>query len=168
MRKSQKDARWDGSPTSTISDRSSLPPDIRRDVETNHRGNPILTPELEVLSLENSRRGSETLREAGKLGAFLLQLSPSFQRANTGSTNSSNAPVVAETSMPQERRSPLLPQTTRLRSGTTSRGYTPVCDIARLATTARTFANSCLQKGDSMAAFRKKAEKNTRNGNVAE
>jgi hypothetical protein len=52
MRKSQKDARWDGSPTITISDRSFLPPDIRRDVETNHRGNPILTPELEAVVAE--------------------------------------------------------------------------------------------------------------------
>ena len=56
----------------------SLPPDIRRDAETNHRGNLILTPELEAVVAERILAEVEPLREAGKLGAFLLQLSPSF------------------------------------------------------------------------------------------
>jgi uncharacterized protein YecE (DUF72 family) len=57
---------------------SSLPPDIRRDAEANPRGNLILTPKLERLIAERILAEVEPLREAGKLGAFLLQLSPSF------------------------------------------------------------------------------------------
>jgi uncharacterized protein YecE (DUF72 family) len=57
---------------------TSLPPDIRRDAETNPRGNLILTPELERIVAERILAEVEPLREAGKLGAFLLQLSPSF------------------------------------------------------------------------------------------
>ena len=57
---------------------TSLPPDIRRDAETNHRGNLILTPELEAVVAERILAEVGPLREAGKLGAFLLQLSPSF------------------------------------------------------------------------------------------
>jgi uncharacterized protein YecE (DUF72 family) len=57
---------------------TSLPPDIRRDAETNPRGKLILTPKLERLVAERILKEVEPLREAGKLGAFLLQLSPSF------------------------------------------------------------------------------------------
>ena len=57
---------------------TSLPPDIRRGAETNPRGNLILTPKLERLVAERILAEIEPLREAGKLGAFLLQLSPSF------------------------------------------------------------------------------------------
>ena len=57
---------------------TSLPPDIRRDSETNPRGNLIFTPKLERLVAERILAEVEPLREAGKLGAFLLQLSPSF------------------------------------------------------------------------------------------
>jgi uncharacterized protein YecE (DUF72 family) len=57
---------------------TSLPPDIRRGAETNHRGNLILTPELEAVVAGRILAEVEPLREAGKLGAFLLQLSPSF------------------------------------------------------------------------------------------
>ena len=57
---------------------TSLPPDIRRCAETNHRGNLLLTPELEAVVAERILAEVEPLREAGKLGAFLLQLSPSF------------------------------------------------------------------------------------------
>ena len=57
---------------------TSLPPDIRRDAETNALGNLILTPKLERLVAERILAEVEPLREAGKLGAFLLQLSPSF------------------------------------------------------------------------------------------
>jgi uncharacterized protein YecE (DUF72 family) len=57
---------------------TSLPPDIRRDAETNPRGNLILRPKLERIVAERILAEVEPLREAGKLGAFLLQLSPSF------------------------------------------------------------------------------------------
>ncbi|MGA7881344.1 MAG: DUF72 domain-containing protein [Terrimicrobiaceae bacterium] len=58
---------------------TSLPPDIRREAETNPRGNLILTPELERLVAGRILAEVEPLREAGKLErAFLLQLSPSF------------------------------------------------------------------------------------------
>jgi len=57
---------------------ASLPPDIRRYAETNPRGNLTLTPELERVVAERILNEVEPLREAGKLGAFLLQLSPSF------------------------------------------------------------------------------------------
>jgi len=57
---------------------ASLPPDIRRSAETNPRGNLILTPRLEALVAERILEEVEPLREAGKLGGFLLQLSPSF------------------------------------------------------------------------------------------
>jgi uncharacterized protein YecE (DUF72 family) len=57
---------------------TSLPPDIRRDAETNPRGKLILTPKLERLVAERILKEVEPLRGAGKLGAFLLQLSPSF------------------------------------------------------------------------------------------
>jgi uncharacterized protein YecE (DUF72 family) len=56
----------------------SLPPDIRRDAESNARGNLILTPKLERLVAKKILEEVEPLREAGKLGAFLLQLSPAF------------------------------------------------------------------------------------------
>jgi uncharacterized protein YecE (DUF72 family) len=56
----------------------ALPPDLRRFAETNSRGNVILTPKLERMIAERIRAETEPLREAGKLGAFLLQLSPSF------------------------------------------------------------------------------------------
>jgi uncharacterized protein YecE (DUF72 family) len=57
---------------------TSLPPDIRRHAETNPRGNLILTSKLERLVAERILAEVEPLREPGKLGAFLLQLSPSF------------------------------------------------------------------------------------------
>ena len=57
---------------------TSLPPDIRRDAQASPRGNLILTSKLERLVAERILAEVEPLREAGKLGAFLLQLSPSF------------------------------------------------------------------------------------------
>jgi uncharacterized protein YecE (DUF72 family) len=57
---------------------AALPPDIRRYAETNSRGSLILTPELERTVAERFRAEITPLREAGKLGALLLQLSPSF------------------------------------------------------------------------------------------
>jgi uncharacterized protein YecE (DUF72 family) len=57
---------------------SALPPDLRRYAETNSAGNVILTPKLERMVAERIRVEIEPLRETDKLGAFLLQLSPSF------------------------------------------------------------------------------------------
>jgi uncharacterized protein YecE (DUF72 family) len=57
---------------------ASLPPDIRRGTQNNPRGNVILTPDLERVVAGRILAELEPLREAGKLGAFLLQLSPSF------------------------------------------------------------------------------------------
>lgn len=56
----------------------SLPPDMRRHAESDSRGNLILTPELERLVGERILEETEPLRGAGKLGAFLLQLTPAF------------------------------------------------------------------------------------------
>ena len=56
----------------------SLPPDLRRQAKSDPRGNLILTPELERLVGGRILEEVEPLRQTGKLGAFLLQLSPSF------------------------------------------------------------------------------------------
>jgi uncharacterized protein YecE (DUF72 family) len=57
---------------------TSLPPDIRRFARSSSGGNLILTPELERFVTERIFHEIEPLREAGKLGVFLLQLSPAF------------------------------------------------------------------------------------------
>jgi uncharacterized protein YecE (DUF72 family) len=56
----------------------SLPPDLREGVSTTPRGRVNLTPELEAAMLERTLEAVEPLEEAGKLGAFLLQLTPAF------------------------------------------------------------------------------------------
>jgi uncharacterized protein YecE (DUF72 family) len=56
----------------------TLPPDLRRGVQLNARGNVVLDAELEQTLAERIREELAPLREAGKLGAFLLQLSPAF------------------------------------------------------------------------------------------
>jgi uncharacterized protein YecE (DUF72 family) len=56
----------------------SLPPDIRRFARSNPGGKLIVTPELERVVTERILEEIEPLSRAGKLGAFLLQLSPSF------------------------------------------------------------------------------------------
>jgi uncharacterized protein YecE (DUF72 family) len=56
----------------------SLPPDIRRFARSNPGGNLIVTPELERVVTERILEEIEPLSSAGKLGAFLLQLSPAF------------------------------------------------------------------------------------------
>src|SRR6476659_263313 len=56
----------------------SLPPDIRRFARSNPGGNLMITPELERVVIERILGEIEPLSSAGKLGAFLLQLSPSF------------------------------------------------------------------------------------------
>ena len=56
----------------------SLPPDLRDGVETNERGRVRLTPELEAAMADRLLEEVAPLAEAGKLGAFLLQLTPAF------------------------------------------------------------------------------------------
>jgi uncharacterized protein YecE (DUF72 family) len=57
----------------------TLPPDLRDGLELNARGNIIPTPELEQAMVERLVDSMEPLAEAGKLGAFVLQLSPAFR-----------------------------------------------------------------------------------------
>ena len=57
----------------------TLPPDLRDGLELNSRGNIIPTPELEQAMVERLVDSMEPLAEAGKLGAFVLQLSPAFR-----------------------------------------------------------------------------------------
>jgi uncharacterized protein YecE (DUF72 family) len=56
----------------------SLPPDMRDGVEVNERGRVRLTPELEQALTKRLIEEVAPLAEAGKLGAFLLQLTPAF------------------------------------------------------------------------------------------
>ena len=55
-----------------------LPPDLQRRAETNARGNVKSTPDLQDALLKIFLRSMSIFRDAGKLGVFLLQLSPSF------------------------------------------------------------------------------------------
>jgi len=57
----------------------SLPPDLREEAEFASRGRVRLTPRLEAALIERTLEGIEPLARTGKLGAFLLQLSPSFE-----------------------------------------------------------------------------------------
>jgi uncharacterized protein YecE (DUF72 family) len=57
----------------------SLPPDLRDQAETNSRGRVALTPDLERGMLDRLLHALEPLEQAGKLGALLVQLSPSFE-----------------------------------------------------------------------------------------
>ena len=56
----------------------SLPPELRDGVQTTARGRVKLTPELERAMVEKMLEAMEPLEQAGKLGAFLLQLTPAF------------------------------------------------------------------------------------------
>src|SRR5690349_17693528 len=56
----------------------SLPPDLRDGVETSPRGRVRLTRELEDALLDRTCEAVAPLEQAGKLGAFLLQLTPAF------------------------------------------------------------------------------------------
>src|SRR5215212_10199911 len=56
----------------------SLPPELRDDAETNDRGRVRLTAELEAHTVDRLIAEVAPLEEAGKLGAFLLQLTPAF------------------------------------------------------------------------------------------
>jgi uncharacterized protein YecE (DUF72 family) len=56
----------------------ALPPDMRGDVELNERGNVIATTEAQRELTERIVSAVEPLVQEGKLGAFLLQLTPGF------------------------------------------------------------------------------------------
>lgn len=55
-----------------------LPPDLQRRAETDARGNVKSTPDLQEVMLKGFLRPMSILRNAGKLGVLLLQLSPAF------------------------------------------------------------------------------------------
>ncbi len=55
-----------------------LPPKLQHRAKTNEKGKVNLTPAIERAMIEEFLRTVEVLRASGKLGAFLLQLSPSF------------------------------------------------------------------------------------------
>ena len=59
----------------------SLPPDLRDMAETSGRGRVRLTPELETALAGRLIEETAPLAEAGKLGAYLLQLTPAFSPA---------------------------------------------------------------------------------------
>jgi uncharacterized protein YecE (DUF72 family) len=56
----------------------SLPPDLRDQAQTNERGRVVLTPEFEETLARRLVEEVSPLGEAGKLGAFLVQLTPAF------------------------------------------------------------------------------------------
>lgn len=56
----------------------SLPGDLRDAADTTPKGRVRITPELEAALAERTLAAAAPLVEAGKLGAFLLQLSPAF------------------------------------------------------------------------------------------
>ena len=56
----------------------SLLPELRPKATTDERGRVVLTPELQDLLVDATLDAIEPLAQAGKLGPFLLQLSPSF------------------------------------------------------------------------------------------
>ena len=56
----------------------SLPPSLREKARTTSRGRVILRPEIEQAMVEETLATVAPLEEAGKLGAFLLQLTPAF------------------------------------------------------------------------------------------
>jgi uncharacterized protein YecE (DUF72 family) len=55
-----------------------LPPEIRGDVEVGPRGRVHLTPELQDEMVRRVKHACEPLDKAGKLRAYLLQLTPAF------------------------------------------------------------------------------------------
>jgi uncharacterized protein YecE (DUF72 family) len=56
----------------------SLPPDLRDEVETTERGRVRLTAELETALARRFVEETAPFAEAGKLGAYLVQLTPAF------------------------------------------------------------------------------------------
>jgi uncharacterized protein YecE (DUF72 family) len=59
----------------------SLPPDLREEAQTAGRGRVVLTPELETALAQRLIDETAPLAEAGKLGTYLLQLTPAFSPA---------------------------------------------------------------------------------------
>lgn len=57
----------------------ALPPDMRDGVELNSRGNVVRNEELQREMVKRIAESMQPLDEAGKLGAYLLQLSPAFR-----------------------------------------------------------------------------------------
>jgi uncharacterized protein YecE (DUF72 family) len=55
-----------------------LPPELQRRAETDPRGKVKSTPDLQEALLKTFLRSTSILRDAGKLGVLLLQLSPAF------------------------------------------------------------------------------------------
>jgi uncharacterized protein YecE (DUF72 family) len=55
-----------------------LPADLRDEVETNERGRVLLHPALIEEMVRRTAEAFQPLAEAGKLGAYLLQLTPAF------------------------------------------------------------------------------------------
>jgi uncharacterized protein YecE (DUF72 family) len=55
-----------------------LPPDLQRRAETDARKNAKSTPDLREALLKTFLRATSIFHDAGKLGVFLLQLSPAF------------------------------------------------------------------------------------------
>jgi uncharacterized protein YecE (DUF72 family) len=55
-----------------------LPPELQKSLKIDHKGKVKLTPALAETMIELFLRSMSILLEAGKLGAFLLQLSPAF------------------------------------------------------------------------------------------
>jgi uncharacterized protein YecE (DUF72 family) len=56
----------------------SLPPNLRERARTTSRGRVLLEPEIERAMAEETLASVAPLEEAGKFGAFLLQLTPAF------------------------------------------------------------------------------------------
>ena len=56
----------------------SLPPELRDEAQTTGRGRVQLTPELEIALARRLVEETGPLAEAGKLGAYLVQLTPAF------------------------------------------------------------------------------------------
>jgi uncharacterized protein YecE (DUF72 family) len=56
----------------------SLPPSLRDRARTTSRGRVVLRPEIEQAMIEETLAAVKPLEDAGKLGAFLLQLTPAF------------------------------------------------------------------------------------------
>ena len=59
-------------------DLKSLPPDLREQADTSGRGRVVLTPRIEAAVADAMLEAVEPLKQADKLGAFLLQLTPAF------------------------------------------------------------------------------------------
>jgi uncharacterized protein YecE (DUF72 family) len=55
-----------------------LPPDLREGAETNERGRVLADPSLVEEMVRRTAEAMEPLANAGKLGAYLLQLTPAF------------------------------------------------------------------------------------------